>query len=171
MGWTAYDKDGNFYQEGVDGRPVQMGEEGNLLVIIQEDYGHKIVTDLKNGRILIDPEEVKIENGDVEIINPKLDFWVCEETNIVGEYKHLKQEFVTFHDAWGNIRIQDGKIVKVRNDILSDLVWRPIWFTRHTTGVAPSKILGLQTTTPKIMGSRNIKKLVILFPDGRIGID
>ena len=54
MGWKAFFKDGTTMSEGVDGRPVQAGDEGLLWFITQEDYGHKVLVELINGVIVLD---------------------------------------------------------------------------------------------------------------------
>ena len=171
--WKAFYKSGLVQTEddpGV-GRPVQAGEDGELLCIAQEDFGHKVAIDLINGTVCLEYDSIGIQNGTIELSNPGVIFSICEETNIVGDYKHLKQEFVDWRDEDGRkILSEDGRYTKVRNDILTDLIWRPIWFTRTTSGV-PAKVIGAQTTTPEIQGSKNIKKLIILFSDGRLGID
>lgn len=151
-------------------RPVDKGNEGELILIAQEDFGYKVAVDLINGVIILGYDTLGSQNGNIEITNPGIVFWICEETNIVGEYKHLQQKFVPYRDEDGKKVLHEGKYIKVRNDILTDLTWRPIWFTRYTNFV-PAKIIGAQTTTPKMQGSKNIKKLVTLFSDGRLGID
>jgi hypothetical protein len=50
-------------------------------------------------------------------------------------------------------------------------VWRPIWFTRVTNGTILTKIVGLQTTLGVPYKRKNIKKMISLFEDGRVGID
>lgn len=172
MGWRAYTKDGNVLVEDVDGRPVQLGEEGQLLAITQEDFGRKVAVDLVNGIIYFDYDgDIGIQNGTIEINNPKFRFFICEETNIIGGLFHLRQEFVYLPDENGrHIRGADGQKVKVRNDIMTPLIWRPIWFTRWTNGM-PTKVIGAQTTTPIENGARNIKKMISIFGNGDIGID
>lgn len=170
MGWRAIYKDGSEKIEGVDGRPVQDGENGELLVITQEDFGHKVAIDLINGIIYLGYEDARVQNGAVEIISPKSVLWICDETNIVGDLAHIEQEFVFLRDEDGKRILQDGKYVKVRNDILHPLQWRPIWFTRMTNGI-PTKVIGAQTTMPKEQGGKNAKKMVSIFSDGRLGID
>lgn len=183
MGWKAYTKDGQLYQENdpnpeFGGRPVQKGEDGELAVVVQEDYGHTVAVDLTNGVIYIDYESVGIQNGSLELSSPKLVFWICEETNIVGELAHNEVQLVAALDEDGKPIYQRdaegkkiyGKPVYVRNDVLTPLTWRPIWFTRYTMGI-PTKVIGAQTTLPEDFGGRNVKKLISLFADGRIGID
>lgn len=178
MGWIAIYKDGRVEKEndpGV-GRPVQAGEEGLLRAIIQKDFGHKVAVDLEQGIITI---------------NENTTFSICEETNIVGDLFHIEHEFVPWYgpvcpycyhvENTGNKAcpncgkeraqmIHDGNLVTVRNDTTRPVVWRPIWFTRVTNGV-PTKVIGAQTTTPEIEGAKNVKKLIMLYEDGRIGID
>lgn len=195
MGWKAVTREGEFLTEechhidcpeptqhtdfcvhpicpdnNLHSRPVERGNNNELLCIAQEDFGYKVLVDLKNGVIILGYAEVRYQNGTLEIIQPGHILWICEETNIVGDYKHLKQELVYERDAEGKRVLVDGKYNKVRNDILTDLIWRPIWFTRTTNGV-PTKVIGAQTTTPKLQGEKNVKKLVSLFADGRLGID
>lgn len=171
MGWRAFTKDGIILNEEEHGRPVQAGEEGNLLAISQEDYGRTVAVDLVNGVIAIDYQRIGIQNSQLEIENPKFIFWICEETNIIGEFRHLRQEIVWARDENGKrLRDANGNGYQVRNDILTPLLWRPIWFTRFTMG-QPTKVIGAQTTTPELQGSRNVKKMVSIFIDGRIGID
>lgn len=172
MGWRAITKEGAELREEVDGRPVKMGEEGGLLVIAQEDYLHSVAVDLVNGIIAIDYEHLGIQNGTIELVNDKIRLWICDETSFVSEYMHLDRKFEFARDENGRKILQDGKYVKVRNDYQTPLTWRPIWFSRHISTVpAPIKVIGAQTTLPKEMGGKNIKKMISLFPDGRIGID
>lgn len=171
MGWRAITKDGEELREETHGRPVQAGEEGNLLVIAQEDFGHSIAVDLSNGVIAIDYESLSVQNGTIELANDKFRFWICEETNIIGEFSELEQRLEYLRDDDGRkILGEDGRYQRVRTDILHPLVWRPIWFTRWTNGV-PTKVIGAQITLPKQQGGKNVKKIVSLFADGRIGID
>jgi hypothetical protein len=171
MGWRAIYKDGTERVEGVDGRPVQDGEEGKLLVITQEDFGHKVAVDLLKGVISVDYQEVRRDrNVDLEIVDPRMVFWICDETNIVGDLAHLNSVLVDLRDEDNRKVLQDGKFVKVRNDILTSLTWRPIWFTRMTNG-EPTKVIGAQTTMPKEQAGKNAKRMVVLFSDGRLGID
>lgn len=176
MGWRSISKTGEIRYEDhenpeLGGRPVAQGEEGTLAIIEQHDFGHRVAVDLIHGRIFIDYDgEVKIQNDTLEIGDAKTVLWLCEETNIVAEYKHLRQEFVLARDEAGRkIHDDNGKLVEMRNDILTDLTFRAIWFTRWTNGV-PAKVIGLQTTTPELQGAKNIKLLVSIFSDGRIGI-
>lgn len=179
MGWKAIYKDTFEIQQEYNedgshsglGRPVEAGNEGKLAVVAEEDFGHKVAVDLNNGMVAIDYDSLGIQNNTIELANPKLMFNICEETNIVGELMHLKQELVYLRDEAGKkILGADGRYQRVRNDILTPLIWRPIWFTRYTMGI-PAKVIGAQTTTPKMQGEKNVKKLIILFSDGRIGID
>jgi hypothetical protein len=202
MGWIAIYKNGKIEKEGDEGvgRPVQAGENGELLAVAQEDFGRTVLVDLTKGTIAIDFESpVTIQNNTIELRNPKLTFMICEETNIVGELFHVKHEFLPWYNCMqtkivdgqevacddghtdykikcenGHMRrpvLQpDGSPVMVRNDHISPIIWRPIWFTRYTNGM-PTKIIGAQTTTPEIEGARNIKKLIMIYADGKIGID
>jgi hypothetical protein len=171
MGWRAITRNFEELSEETHGRPVQAGEEGSLLVIAQEDFGRSVAVDLVNGLIAIDYERLGIQNETVELVNDKFRFLICEETNIAGEFMHLEQKVDFLHDEYGRRIIgPDGRFQKVRNDILTPLIWRPIWFTRWTNGV-PVKVIGAQTTLPESQGNKNVKKMVIIYPDGRIGID
>lgn len=172
MGWRAITKDGEELYEATHARPVQAGEEGNLLVIAQEDYLHSVAVDLINGIVIIDYDSLGVQNGDIEISGGKLRFLICDETNIVGEFKHLEQKIEDLRDEDGRRVLHDGRYVKVRTDILHPLVWRPIWFSRHISALpAPVKVIGAQVTLPKDQGGKNVKKMISLFPDGQIGID
>lgn len=171
MGWIAITRNNEILREedGI-GRPVEAGNNDELLAVAQEDFGHKVLVDLINGAIILEYDTLGVQNGSIEFTGAKVIFLICEETNIVGEYKHLRQEFVDYRDEDGRKILQDGRYVKVRNDILTDLQWRPIWFTRVIGGI-PTKIIGAQTTTPEIQGAKNVKKLISIFADGRLGID
>lgn len=175
MGWRSIHKNGEIRTEGLESplgdRPVAQGEEGNLVCIEQSDFGHRVSVDLIHGIIFIDHEnEVTVQNGTIEISNPKATLFLCEETNIVAEYKHVQTTFDWAKDEFGKkLRREDGQGYKVRTDHLSDLTFRPIWFTRYTNGM-PTKVIGVQTTTPEIQGAKNIKLMVSLFIDGKIGI-
>lgn len=157
MGWISYHKDGTILSEGAnDGRPVKEGEEGNLKVIVQEDYGHKVAVDLLSGLIVIDYDALDIQGGNMGIQNPRTILFVCDETVIVGELFKVRKTKPDKEGWFDHIRIP--------------LVWRPIWFTRNISGVPPVKVIGLQTTLGVPYKRKNIKKMVSLFPDGRIGI-
>lgn len=155
MGWRAFANDGSETVEGTDGRPVAAGEEGKLVAIAQEDYGHKVCVDLKNGVLLFDYNNIGVQNGSLEC-DPKYVIYICEDTTIGADVFDLRQ---TEPDDKGWFK-----------QIIQPLIWRPIWFTRHTTGVEPTKVIGAQTTMPKSYGGHNLKKQVMLFPDGRLGI-
>jgi len=156
MGWTAYYPDGTKLSEEADGRPVQDGQDGKLSLITQEDYGHKIAIDLINGIVYMDYEYLDIQNGTFGVANPRFMFFVCDETNIAAELFDVQ---ASEPDAEGWFQ----------NTIIP-LQWRPIWFTRITNGV-PAKVIGLQTTLPEGFGGKNVKKMITLFIDGRVGID
>lgn len=156
MGWTAYYKDGRVLNESEHGRPVQDGEEGLLKVIVQEDFGHKVALDLEQGVILIDYDELDVQGGNIGFTNIKSILYVCDETNIVGELFKLKKTRPN-KEGWFKQTIEP-------------FVWRPIWFTRYTNN-SPTKVIGMQTTLGTPYKRKNIKKLVSLFEDGRIGID
>lgn len=178
MGWRSISKTGELRYEGhenleLGGRPVAQGEEGNLLFIEQNDYGHRVGIDLQIGVILIDYEsDITVQNGTLEISNPKLALWLCDETNIVGEMAHVAFQYDLKRDEAGRkVHDENGKLVQVKTDILTPLTFRPIWYSRNiSTLPAPVKVLGLQATLPDLQGGANIKKQVSLFPDGRIGI-
>lgn len=179
MGWRAFYKDGteknesDTNEDGTQkwGRPVEDGEQGNLACIAQEDFGRSVAIDLINGIVALDYNYLGVQNGTVELSDPKLMFWICDETNIVGELAHIQTSFPYAKDEYGKMIMgDDGRFVKVRFDKIIPLTWRPIWFTRYTNGV-PCKIVGAQTTLPKEQGGKNTKKIITIFSDGRIGID
>jgi hypothetical protein len=155
MGWIAVTKEHEVLREETHGRPVQAGEEGNLLFILQEDFGHKIAVDLVNGVIIAEYDDWAIHDT-VEIMNPRFVFYICDETSIVGE---LFDMIPSEGDAEG----------WVTNTFVFP-TWRPIWFTRMTNGI-PTKVIGAQTTLPTAHGGRNVKKVISLFSNGTIGID
>lgn len=155
MGWTAYHKDGTVLNEGEHGRPVQAGEEGQLRFIVQEDYGHKIGLDLVNGVIIVDYDSLDLQGGGIAVENPKIVLYVCDETSVVGElFKVYKTK--PNKEGW----FKQTQI---------PFIWRPIWFTRHINNDTV-KVVGLQTTLGTPYKRKNIKKLISLFSDGRIGI-
>jgi len=165
MGWLAITKDFKILREedGITednpggGRPVELGNTGGLRLCAVEGNGHKVAVDLINGVIAVDYDRLGVQNETIELENANLIFSICEETNIVGEFKHRK---TTRPDKAGNFFIT-----------YEDMVFRPIWFTRNiSTLPGPVLVVGAQTTTPKEQGRRNIKKIVSLFPDGRVGI-
>lgn len=158
MGWTAYHKDGTITNELEHGRPVQAGEDGELAAIVQEDFGHKIFVDLEAGVIVVDYENLDVQGGNIGVNNPRTILYVCDETNIVGELLVVKRR-----------RGRPTKEGVIKQDIKT-FKWRPIWFTRHTNEHV-SKVIGLQTTLEAPFGKRNVKKMITLFEDGRIGID
>jgi hypothetical protein len=171
MGWKAIYKDGTEIDEGNAGRPVQDGENGKLLIIAQEDFGRTVAVDLINGVILFDYDSLEVVDGNPIINNAKFSFYMCDDSNIVGELAHYQPELVDWRDESGRKVIgEDGRFVKVRNDHYVPLTFRPIWFTRYTNGT-PTKVIGLQTTLPKEQGGKNAKKMVMIYEDGRIGID
>lgn len=178
MGWRSISKTGEVRYEGhenpeLGGRPVAQGEEGNLQFIEQIDYGHRVGVDLKAGVILIDYDnDATSQNGTIEITNPKMILFMADDTNIVGEMAHLEQKYTLKLDEKGRkMRDDKGKLIQDRTDILTPLIFRPIWFTRHiSTLPAPIKVIGAQTTLPESQGGHNYKKIVILYPDGRLGI-
>lgn len=170
MGWIAITKDGETLREETHGRPVLAGEEGKLLVIAQEDYGHSVAVDLINGIIALDYKSLGLQNNTVELDSPQSMLWICDETTIVGELAEYDYRMDDFIDESGNkIITSDGTFFQVKTDILTPLIWRPIWFSRVTNGV-PTKVIGAQTTLPVEQGGGNVKKMVSLFVDGRIGI-
>lgn len=164
MGWISITKTGETAREEDNvARPVAAGEEGKLAAIAQEDYGHKVAVDLINGIIAIGYDEISVQNGTVELHNPGALIWICDETNIVSEMRHLEQKMEPMNDINGNPSF-------VRTDYLTSLTWRPIWFTRNTNGIQ-TKVIGAQTTLPIVQGGGNVKKLISIFSDGRLGID
>ena len=168
MGWIAITRKGEILREedGI-GRPVDAGNNGELLIVAQEDYGHKVAVDLINGAIALDYESLGVQNGTIELDSPKLIFMINDETNIAGDLFHISHTYEP-------VKAADGSDSFVRNDHVTPLTWRPIWFTRHTStavGAFAVKVIGAQTTLPKENASKNIKKLVCLYEDGRIGID
>lgn len=171
MGWIAIYRSGGHIvreEDGV-GRPVYDGNEGELSVIAQEDFDHKVAIDLINGVICLEYESLGVQNGTIEIVNPGTFLWICEgETNIVGEYQHINSESMTNEEVIDAGR-PDGEGGWIKNTY-TPLLWRPIWFTRMTGGI-PTKVIGAQTTTPELQGGRNVKKMISLFADGRVGID
>jgi hypothetical protein len=172
MGWIAVTQEDKVLQEDKDGRPMELGSNGGLKLIAQEDFGHSAAIDLIDGVIYIDYETPLVQDGIIGVRNPKVALCICDDVNIVGEYKHLTQKFFFVRNeedtAW--LRGEDGEKIKRRNDILTPLIWRPIWFTRWTNGV-PTKIIGAQTTTPEVQGATNVQKKVSFYIDGRLGID
>lgn len=160
MGWTAYHKDGTITNEAEHGRPVQDGEEGNLRFIQQEDYGHKVGIDLIGGVIVLDYDGLDLQGGSIAIANPRAVLYVCDETVIAGELLKVRKTKPNKEGWYQNIE--------------TPLKWRPIWFTRNISGVGGHiavKVVGLQTTLGAPYKRKNVKKMISLFPDGRIGID
>lgn len=179
MGWRSISKTGELRYEGhenpeLGGRPVAQGEEGNLLFIEQNDYGHRVGIDLRAGIIIIDYEgDITIQNGTLEIQGtPKAVLWVAEDTSIVGEMAHVNHVYELKRDEKGRkIHDDNGKLVQTRTDNLTPLTFRPIWFSRHISNLpAPVKVIGVQTTLPELQGGGNVKKMVMIYPDGRLGI-
>jgi hypothetical protein len=156
MGWIAVSKDHQILREGEQGRPVEAGNEGNLLFIMQEDYGHKVAIDLVNGVIILEYDDWGVQNGTVEIMNPKTVLYVCDETNIGADLFDIESSEPDVEGWYTNEFIPT--------------TWRPIWFTRMTNG-DPTKVIGVQATLPQAHGGRNIKKMVSLFSTGAMGID
>lgn len=178
MGWRAIYKDGTIKNEDDRnedgnqkwGRPVDDGENGKLLLISQESNGHKIAVELVHGFIVIDYETFGVQNGSVEISGPYPPLWICDETNIGGELAHHTERFYPARDENGRkILLENGKYQNVKDDIYTPVIWRPIWFTRMTNGM-PTYVIGAQTTLPKEQGGKNLKKMVNIFVDGRLGI-
>ncbi len=157
MGWFSISKEGEWKREETDGRPVQEGEEGKLQVIGQEDFGHKVAIDLVSGVILLDYDTLNWQNGTVEITGLRSVLYICDETNILGEMVDVKRaRGRATKDGWFKQNI-------------SRIEFRPIWFTRYTNNI-PAKIIGAQATLPKNFGGKNVKKYIILFADGRVGV-
>src|ERR1041385_2367027 len=170
MGWRSISKTGEIRYEGhenpeLGGRPVAQGEEGNLLFIEQEDYGHRVGIDLVHGVILIDydGQPTSYQNGTVEIHGtPKTTLWMADETSIVGEMFHIESTYTLKLDEKGRkIHDDNGKLVQIKTDNLVPLTFRPIWFSRHISALpAPVKVIGLQTTLPELQDGANVKKMV-----------
>jgi hypothetical protein len=156
MGWTAIKKSGEVLREETHGRPVQEGEEGQLKFIFQEDFGNKVGIDLINGVIIFGYDSWGFQGDDVEIYGPRTIIVICDETTIVGEIGDIEQ---TEPD-------ENGTVINT----FIPLIWRPIWFTRYIGG-EPTKVVGAQTTLPQMYGGRNVKKLVSIFNNGKLGID
>lgn len=160
MGWIAYyDNTLERVEENEQiSRPMQDGEDGKLLLIAQEDYGHKVAVDLRNGVFIIDYENLTAENGALAIQGTKSFINICDETSIIGDLLAIER---SEPDAEGWF-----------SQALKRLEWRPIWFTRHINvphGEFIVKCIGAQTTLPEELGGRNIKSYISLFQDGRIG--
>jgi hypothetical protein len=165
MGWLAITRKNEIIREGDGitesnpggGRPVDAGNNNELIVVGAEEYGHKVAIDLVNGVVALDFDSIGVQNGTIELTNARFIFSICEETNIVGEFKHRR---TSKPDKAGNYTID-----------YEPLIFRPIWFNRMiSTLPGPVIVIGAQVTTPKEQGRRNIKKMVSLFPDGRVGI-
>lgn len=163
-GWIAITRNGRLLTEnnpdgtptGI-GRPVQAGIDNELKVIGTSDYGHSVAVDLDNGILALDYTSIGVQNGSVEITEARSFLWICDETNILGEYK---ERIATDPDKDGNYTIE-----------YKDLIWRPIWFNRViSTMAAPVLVIGAQVTLPPDYGSKNMQKIVSLYPDGRVGI-
>ncbi len=178
MGWRSIAKDGEIRYEGhenpeLGGRPVAQGEEGNLLFIEQEDYGHRVGIDLRVAVILIDYDApATMQNGTLEITNPKTVLYMTDETSIVGEMANRETKRVLKRDEKGRkMRDEDNKLIEIEEYTFHPLTFRPIWFSRHiSTLPAPVKVIGVQVTLPESQGGKNVQKMVSLYPDGRIGI-
>ena len=97
---------------------------------------------------------------------------MAEDTSIVGEMANIEYTYDLKLDEKGRkIHDDKGKLVQTKTDHLIPLVFRPIWFSRHiSTLPAPVKVMGLQTTLPEMQGGGNSKKMVMMYPDGRLGI-
>ena len=165
MGWKAITKNFEILTELNEdgsgtglGRPVDAGNNNELLAVAQEAYGHAVYVDLTNGIIVLDYSAIGIQNGTIEVHNPRTVLTICDETSIVGELQHT---FSTDPDVDGNFFTR-----------FEPLIWRPIWFMRHidTLPGGPIQVIGAQTTLPITQGERNVKLFVSLFPDGRVGI-
>lgn len=163
-GWVAVSRDGRFFSENNpdgtpsgQGRPVQMGIDNELKVVGTSGYGHSVAVDLDNGIIALDWTMLGVQNGSVEIEGARSFLWICDETNILGEYK---ERIATKPDKQGNYTVD-----------YKDLIWRPIWFNRViSTMPGPVLVIGAQVTLPPDYGGKNMQKIVSLFPDGRVGI-
>lgn len=170
MGWTAIARSGEVFSEDKHGRPVAEGKKGNLAAIIQEDFGHSVLVDLINGIIAIDFDHFTVENGTLSVDTPKMHFYICTDTIRAGELSHLTSQLdPVMDDEIQRIDEATQQPVFTRTDTVTPLIWRPIWFTRWINFI-PTKVIGAQTTLPKVYGGKNVKKMVMLFADGQIGI-
>lgn len=164
MGWKAITKNLEILSEQNEdgsgtglGRPVDAGNQGELLGIAQEDYGRSIYIDLGNGIIVLDYAKLSIQNTTIELDNPREVLYICDETNIVGDFLHMD---TTEPDKEGNVI-----------NTFRPLFWRPIWFMRHISNLpGPVHVIGAQTTLPESQGGKNVQKIVNIYPDGRLGI-
>lgn len=156
MGWIAYTREGEILEESQHARPVQAGEEGKLLAIAQEDAGRKVAIDLTGGIVFIDYDTIGVKDGYLEVAGFKTMFYICSETIRIAEM---------FEMDLGEIDEQGWQL-----QYITPLVWRPIWFTRWANGI-PAKVIGAQVTLSRDYGSKNVKKMITIFPDGTIGID
>jgi len=157
MGWIAFTKDGEQLVEDTHGRPVQQGEEGQLLAIAQEDFGKKVAIDLTRGIVFIDYDTIDVSNGYLQITGNPFVFFICQETNRLADSFEIVLKSAPDQEGWYTQEYEP-------------LIWRPIWFTRWTNGM-PTKVIGAQTTLPTELGGKNHKKIISLFMDGTIGID
>lgn len=165
--WRAFTKDGQHLFEGKHGRPIEAGNNGELVAICEEENHHQILVDLIHGVIIIgyDGVEISEETKTLQVNGPKLFIWIADETNIVGDLKEVVRKEVTpppeeeFKEGW-------------YSETEYPLIWRPIWFTRHVIGAVTTqvRVIGAQTTLPEMYGGHNVKKMVMLYDDGRIGI-
>lgn len=178
MGWIALYNDGTIKREednDPDGRPMQDGKDGKIRAIAQIDYLNSVAVDLRDGIIYFGFETMGLQNGTIEFDRIIGVLQVCEETTIVGDLKHIRSELDPQFNEDGTPRLNtDGTQVNFKTDYETPLEWRPIWFSRYIMtplGTVVVKVIGLQTTTPEVYGGHNIKKLISLFPDGRVGID
>lgn len=178
MGWIALYHDGTIKREEANessGRPMQDGFDGKIRAIAQIDYNNSVAIDLRDGIIYFGFETMEMENGSIKFDRIIGVLHICEETTIVGDlvdlHSVLEPQFN--EDGTPKLNSHDGTQVQFRTDYTQKLDWRPIWFTRVSISEQSSmvKVIGCQTTTPENFGGRNIKKLVSLFEDGRVGID
>jgi hypothetical protein len=156
--WRAFTKDGQHLFEGKHGRPVEMGTNNELIAIAEEENHHNVMVLLEHGIIALEYEGFEFENAKLIVKNPKVILNICEETLIVSDLKEIERVWHNKEEGWFS-------------DIEHPLIWRPIWFSRVFPMQGQSvKVIGAQTTLPEVHGGQNVKKMISLFPDGRLGI-
>lgn len=164
MGWKAINRNleilSEYNEDGTGtglGRPVDAGNNGELIGIAEESYGRSVYVDLTNGILVTNFQRLSIQDDHVSLENAKEVLYICDETSIAGEFFHME---TTEPDKEGNIY-----------NSFTPLTWRPIWFMRHiSTLPGPIQVIGAQTTLPESQGGRNVQKIISLYPDGRMGI-
>lgn len=177
MGWIALYHDGTIKREEANepsGRP--MYDDDKIRAIAQIDYLNSVAVDLRDGIIYFGFETMTLQDGVLEFDRIIGVLQICEETTIIGDLKHIRSELEPQFNEDGTPKMNtaDGTQVQLKTDYETPIQWRPIWFSRvimSPLGNVIVKVIGCQTTTPEVYGGRNIKKLISLFPDGRVGID